>query len=890
MEREQIIDIINRKIDYSDMEKAKKILSRNYDIEIHKADAEDIKITLSKGNPVAIRNHLIIGYDNLKKAFEDSDGDFFQIERPVEAVAIKEEIDNREPFAIIGRNEWDQTLHDFLNIIEPLKIGEVFLPGHSAIFNFLNPDEETKKKKIQSVLSGVQINVYEPLNYVDNCLHEMGHLFWRTCMKFDEKMQFKELHKYLKPSAIYEYEWERSDEQEVFCTIYKWYLKSILINKSFYNILEFEEPQGLKLLQQVMERKAKDQVINDIWEMSKHEVMEYFNPKFDKTSGKYIRKQGLAEKIKDIELPGYILNQIESVQEGVPYIALGKAIVPVCGNMIDFEKAKYLSKKPDGKGGWIYTYPKDTKGREKKIEEKKEGGKVSQVDTPEFKKWFGDSKVVDSNGKPLVVYHGTKSDFNEFDLNKTGSNNDSGMWGKGFYFSPLKSFSKHYGGNIKKVYLNIQNPFIVTQGMQSLRKIVSKDLSEKLSSPTWDNPEEISKEIRKELLSLGYDGVFQYENGNPDKFTQIVAFYPNQIKSATGNKGTFDANSNDMTKALPVEGKGRYMTYDDVKSFENNPTIFLDMDGVITWFSEAYKTAFDRDVFKDDSFTVTQMCLTQPHFFRTIPVLERGKELYNRLAKKYNVIFLTTPMEGMDYCKSDKLAWLKENICENPTVIFSDNKADYAHSAHDILVDDMTHNLESFAEAGGTAIDFTKHTNDEIMDKIADTLNPQKEIKIIKEQIKNMQVNTSPTEKQKESGIYQKGRFVIKGIPVVIENPKGSVRWGIGENGRKWFNRMKSHYGYIQHKGEAIDGDKVDVFIGDKFSNNKVFVINQGKNNMFDEHKVMIGYPDINTAKESYLACYEKGWEKNIMSIIPTNTKKLKDWLKSGNMNEPYRD
>lgn len=856
MEREQIIDIINRKIDYSDMEKAKKILSRNYDIEIHKADAEDIKITLSKGNPVAIRNHLIIGYDNIKKAFEDSDGDFFQIERPVEAVTIKEEIDNREPFAIIGRNEWDQTLHDFLNIIEPLKIGEVFLPGHSAIFNFLNPDEETKKKKIQSVLSGVQINVYEPLNYVDNCLHEMGHLFWRTCMKFDEKMQFKELHKYLKPSAIYEYEWERSDEQEVFCTIYKWYLKSILINKSFYNIIEFEEPQGLKLLQQVMERKAKDQVINDIWEMSKHEVMEYFNPKFDKTSGKYIRKSGLLDKVKDIELPGYILNQIESVQEGVPYIALGKAIVPVCGNMIDFEKAKYLSKKPDGKGGWIYTYPKDTKGRDKKIEEKKES-KGSQIDTPEFKKWFGDSKVVDSQGKPLVVYHGTDKEFNEFKKENLGSAHGSAPANlQGFYFTNDIISAKSYGKKIKQSYLKIERPLILDAKGKNYSEF-KHILNDKIDS--------IDKNKYDGIIVKNYKDAGKYSNEYIQS-DQYIPLNTNQIKIIN--------NSESMQKAVNIE----------------KPIIYLDMDGCVTDFALHYKNLFNRDVNKDDSFTVTEMCKTEPRFFLTIPVLMRGKELYERLSKKYNIIFLTNPMEGMDYCKSDKLAWLKENICENPTVIFSANKADYAHSAHDILVDDVTHNLESFAEAGGTAIDFTKHTNDEIMDKIADTLNPQKEIKIIKEQIKNMQVNTSPTEKQKESGIYQKGRFVIKGIPVVIENPKGSVRWGIGENGRKWFSKMKSHYGYIQHKGEAIDGDKVDVFIGDNFSNNKVFVVNQGKNNMFDEHKVMIGYPDINTAKESYLACYEKGWEKNIMSIIPTNTKKLKDWLKSGNMNEPYRD
>ena len=41
------------------------------------------------------------------------------------------------------------------------------------------------------------------------------------------------------------------------------------------------------------------------------------------------------------------------------------------------------------------------------------------VDTPEFKHWFGDSKVVDKDGKPLVVYHGTDADIKKFDFSKT---------------------------------------------------------------------------------------------------------------------------------------------------------------------------------------------------------------------------------------------------------------------------------------------------------------------------------------------------------------------------------------------------------------------------------------------------------------------------------------
>ena len=69
-----------------------------------------------------------------------------------------------------------------------------------------------------------------------------------------------------------------------------------------------------------------------------------------------------------------------------------------------------------------------------------------QVRTPSFKEWFGDwekdpanaSKVVDENGEPLVVYHGTNAEFSAFDKNKRGTNTDPGIYGKGFYFSKMK--------------------------------------------------------------------------------------------------------------------------------------------------------------------------------------------------------------------------------------------------------------------------------------------------------------------------------------------------------------------------------------------------------------------------------------------------------------------
>lgn len=80
-----------------------------------------------------------------------------------------------------------------------------------------------------------------------------------------------------------------------------------------------------------------------------------------------------------------------------------------------------------------------------------------------FYEWFGDSKVVDEQGRPLVVYHGTNSKFSSFDKGKIGSATDSGFFGSGFYFTDSKSEAEYYGDIAMPLYLSIQNPLDITE-------------------------------------------------------------------------------------------------------------------------------------------------------------------------------------------------------------------------------------------------------------------------------------------------------------------------------------------------------------------------------------------------------------------------------------------
>jgi 5'(3')-deoxyribonucleotidase len=312
--------------------------------------------------------------------------------------------------------------------------------------------------------------------------------------------------------------------------------------------------------------------------------------------------------------------------------------------------------------------------------------------------------------------------------------------------------------------------------------------------------------------------------------------------------------------------------------------IFFDMDGVIADFTEGFKQAFGRDARELDSFTIKQYCLTRPNFFRELPVNDLGLELFNSLKNDYNITFLTTPMEGMNFCKRDKIIWIQENL-GNYDVIFSSNKAEYVEDHESVLIDDFQTNLEPWRDAGGTAIKFPQKI-DKIMTVIENVFNPEKEVRKIRKQIIEMDVNENPTKSQKLSGIYKKGNVNFKYMNIKIENPKGSIRFGFDESGKKWVQRLNSHYGYITGT-EGSDFDPVDCFIGPSLNKSLAYVVNQGKEGMFDEHKIMLGFESMEEAKQGYLDNYQKGWD-GLMSIKQTNTKKLRKWLKEGNTNEPF--
>jgi len=140
-----------------------------------------------------------------------------------------------------------------------------------------------------------------------------------------------------------------------------------------------------------------------------------------------------------------------------------------------------------------------------------------------------------------------------------------------------------------------------------------------------------------------------------------------------------------------------------------------------------------------------------------------------------------------------------------------------------------------------------------------------------------------PTQAQLEANSYRTGRVDIQGLPIRIENPRGSRR----EKPGKFSNLMLHHYGDIEGT-VGNDGDAIDVFIGPFPEMPVVYVVNQvGRDRAFDEHKVCMGFASEADARMGYLSAYAPGWD-GLESIVRATMAQFKWWLQFGDKSRPF--
>jgi hypothetical protein len=188
-----------------------------------------------------------------------------------------------------------------------------------------------------------------------------------------------------------------------------------------------------------------------------------------------------------------------------------------------------------------------------------------QIKTPQFQQWFGESQVKNESGIPKLLYHGTTDDFSTFEKSKD----------IGFHFGTAEQATNRVTQNrfwdnekikdnssIMPVYIKADNLLRVPdmgEDWASLPRVLYNE--GQITKEQYDDWREASNEaggthqarvaLTRDLIkNLGYDGLV-YSNTKESKGDDsYIVFEPEQIKSATGNKGTFSPTSADITENI----------------------------------------------------------------------------------------------------------------------------------------------------------------------------------------------------------------------------------------------------------------------------------------------------------------------------------------------------
>ena len=206
------------------------------------------------------------------------------------------------------------------------------------------------------------------------------------------------------------------------------------------------------------------------------------------------------------------------------------------------------TKNTTGEGGVKFSREMDTVKALSPVEEK-----ISNVtESQQFKRWFGDwknhpenaSKVVNADGTPKVVYHGTNMEFWEFDLTKTGNN--FGEMSEGlFFFTNKKSGYPDSAVDYARNAAKKEGKERIVEAYLDIKKPLRLD-SKGYYTPTvfYDKNAEV---IYDKYLQGDYDGII-IENSDKSVDDSVIYMVdnPTRIKSATDIIGTFDGSNPDI--------------------------------------------------------------------------------------------------------------------------------------------------------------------------------------------------------------------------------------------------------------------------------------------------------------------------------------------------------
>ncbi len=257
-----------------------------------------------------------------------------------------------------------------------------------------------------------------------------------------------------------------------------------------------------------------------------------------------------------------------------------------------------------------------------------------------FYNWFGDSKVVDEQGRPKVVYHGTNARFSVF---STDFESNGKTLGDGFYFSNNTDAAEDYGKYRVDVYLSLENPLFLDEdnayNVFENELGISKDEIEGwknyYSNSKWHVVNRIFSEdnLTNVIKNKGYDGIICTDRtsfGRDYPINEYVAFEPEQIKS-TSNRGTFSKDNPDI-----------YYQSGVVDSVKN---LFKPLVKDISQFRSIFRKTIRGEVGEN---TILQISERTPEVYKMLGLDDKPMGISNKTIKKANIGKHDVPLDVLE--------------------------------------------------------------------------------------------------------------------------------------------------------------------------------------------------------------------------------------------------
>jgi hypothetical protein len=270
------------------------------------------------------------------------------------------------------------------------------------------------------------------------------------------------------------------------------------------------------------------------------------------------------ERVPDMDTVNDILNEMGIDALNIQYDKQGE------GDIQYNNKGEVLA--PNDKISKLY---KDIEALEGVTSKEQALQLYKQTRSKEFKDWFGDSKVVDENGEPLLVYHGSDFKFDKFSKQELGKTTEAPSANEGFFFTDVVENAKYYQmyNNMdfddtlaseqweKDTLLEINNKTTKIEKLKEeiaeAEQTLASELEEMGTSVTYELYAKLeSYEKDKEKLEKAYNDTITRKKSEATLYAVFLNIDNTLIEDDKGSKKREDSYTNRLIKAKELGKNG----------------------------------------------------------------------------------------------------------------------------------------------------------------------------------------------------------------------------------------------------------------------------------------------------------------------------------------------